>query len=321
MLSRRGFRRDAIPSGFRAGAAGTPKPPGRRGGRAGIESGAVEGFEAHRGHLWGVAYRILGTTVDADDAVQETWLRWRQVDVREVADERAYLTMVVSRICYDSLTSARSRRETYVGEWLPEPVVKELGPDERVAMDDSVSLALLAVMERLSPAERTSLVLHDVFAVPYEEISRILGRSVDAVRQLASRARGRVQDYAPRRTSDRSAHLKVVEAFAAAATTGDLPALVAVLDPEVVWRADGGGVVTVALVPVVGAMKVARLLLGMVERWYVGMSAEFLEVNGAPGVVVRGADGGVDSVMAFTVADGRVTEIDVVRNPQKLRQV
>ncbi|MFB4294276.1 RNA polymerase sigma factor SigJ [Nonomuraea sp. ATR24] len=281
----------------------------------------MEAFEEHRDHLWAVAYRILGTVADADDAVQETWLRWRQADRQAVSDARAYLTTAVSRVCYDLLTSARARRESYVGEWLPEPVVAELGPEDRVTLDDSVSLALLAVLERLSPAERTAFVLHDAFEVPFEEIGEILGRSPGAVRQLASRARARVQEYAPRGTADRAAHLKVVEAFAAAATSGDLPGLVAVLDPGVVWRADGGGVVTAAAVPVVGSDRVARMVLGMVERWFDGMTAEFLDVNGAPGVVIRDGDGVPDSVMAFVVSGGRVVQVDVVRNPVKLRNV
>ncbi|MEU4571584.1 RNA polymerase sigma factor SigJ [Nonomuraea sp. NPDC023979] len=281
----------------------------------------MEAFEEHRDHLWAVAYRILGTVADADDAVQETWLRWRQADRQAVSDARAYLTTAVSRVCYDLLTSARARRESYVGEWLPEPVVAELGPEDRVTLDDSVSLALLAVLERLSPAERTAFVLHDAFEVPFEEIGEILGRSPGAVRQLASQARARVQEYAPRGTADRAAHLKVVEAFAAAATSGDLPGLVAVLDPGVVWRADGGGVVTAAAVPVVGSDRVARMVLGMVERWFDGMTAEFLDVNGAPGVVIRDGDGVPDSVMAFVVSGGRVVQVDVVRNPAKLRNV
>ncbi|MGW0477950.1 RNA polymerase sigma factor SigJ [Nonomuraea sp. NPDC003214] len=281
----------------------------------------MEAFEEHRDHLWAVAYRILGTVADADDAVQETWLRWRQADRQAVSDARAYLTTTVSRVCYDLLTSARARRESYVGEWLPEPVVAELGPEDRVTLDDSVSIALLAVLERLSPAERTAFVLHDAFEVPFEEIGEILGRSPGAVRQLASRARARVQEYAPRGTADRAAHLKVVEAFAAAATSGDLPGLVAVLDPGVVWRADGGGVVTAAAVPVVGSDRVARMVLGMVERWFDGMTAEFRDVNGAPGVVIRDGDGVPDSVMAFVVSGGRVVQVDVVRNPAKLRNV
>ncbi|WP_225878681.1 RNA polymerase sigma factor SigJ [Spongiactinospora rosea] len=281
----------------------------------------MELFETHRRHLWGVAYRILGTVADADDAMQETWLRWERADQAAVEDVRAYLTTTVSRVCYDMLTSARAKRESYVGQWLPEPVVEELGPEDRATLDDSISLALLAVLERLTPAERTSFVLHDVFDVPFEEIADIVGRSTGAVRQLASRARVRVREYGPRRTPERSAHLKVVAAFAAAAASGDLPGLVAALDPDVVWTADGGGKVTAAFTPVTGADKVARLVLGMVERWYTNMSAEFREVNGAPGVLVVDAAGAVDSVLAFTVAEGRITRVDVVRNPDKLRHL
>lgn len=164
-------------------------------------------FERHRGHLWAVAYRILGTVSDADDAVQETWLRWRRSDHGSVTDQRGYLTTIVSRICYDLLASARARRETYVGEWLPEPVITDQdGPDDRVVMDESVSVALLAVMERLTPAERIAFVLHDVFAVPFDEIAAIVERTPDAVRQLASRARRRLREYAPRRSMDWAAH-------------------------------------------------------------------------------------------------------------------
>ncbi len=282
-----------------------------------------EGFEEHRGHLWSVAYRILGTVGDADDAVQEAWLRWRDSDHGSVADRRGYLTTIVSRICFDLLTSARSRRETYVGEWLPEPVLAQDGPEDRVIMDESVGMALLAVMERLTPAERTSFVLHDVFAVPFDEIAAIIGRTPEAVRQLASRARRRVNDYAPRRSADPSAHRKAVEAFIAAATSGDLPALVAVLDPDVVWRADGGGVVSAARLPVTGAEKVSRLVLGLVSRWYAGtgMSVQVRTVNGRAGLVLVEPSGAVNSVAAFTVADGRITEVDVVLNPDKLRHL
>lgn len=280
-------------------------------------------FEEHRGHLWSIAYRILGTVGDADDAVQEAWLRWRDTDHDSVADRRGYLTTVVSRICFDLLTSARSRREVYVGEWLPEPVLAQDGPEDRAIMDESIGMALLAVMERLTPAERTSLVLHDVFAVPFDEIAAIIGRTPEAVRQLASRARRRVNDYAPRRSADPSAHRKAVEAFIAAATSGDLPALVAVLDPDVVWRADGGGIVSAARVPVFGAERVSKLVISLISRWYTGtgMSMQVRTVNGRAGLVVLDAEGALDGVAAFTVADGRITEIDVVVNPDKLRHL
>ncbi|GAB2951566.1 RNA polymerase sigma-70 factor [Nonomuraea fastidiosa] len=294
---------------------------GRMGSGAGAGGRPAE-FEEHRDHLWGVAYRITGTKTDADDAVQEAWLRWRHADVAQVRDVRAYLTTTVSRICYDLLTSARVRREAYVGPWLPEPVVKELGPEDRVAMDDSVSMAMLAVLERLTAAERVAFVLHDVFGVPFGEIAEVLGRSDEAVRRLASRARARVREHGPRRTTDRSTHRKAVEAFAAAALNGDLSGLVAALDPDVVWRSDGGGAVSSALQPVAGADRVARLVHGLVSRWLEGMTVEFAEVNGGLGVVVRAADGTADTVAAFSVAeDGRVTEVDVVRNPAKLATV
>lgn len=281
-------------------------------------------FERHRGHLWAVAYRILGTVSDADDAVQETWLRWRRSDHGSVTDQRGYLTTIVSRICYDLLASARARRETYVGEWLPEPVITDQdGPDDRVVMDESVSVALLAVMERLTPAERIAFVLHDVFAVPFDEIAAIVERTPDAVRQLASRARRRLREYAPRRSMDWAAHRKAVEAFIAAATSGDLPALVAVLDPDVVWRADGGGVVPAVRVPIRGAERVSRLVLNLIARWcaMTGTSIQVRTVNGRPGMVLLEPSGAVNSVAAFTVADGRITEVDAILNPDKLRHL
>lgn len=281
-------------------------------------------FQEHRQHLWAVAYRITGTTSDADDVVQDAWLRWQGTDHDAVADPRAFLTTVVSRICYDVLTSARARRESYVGQWLPEPLLSgDPGPEARITMDESVSVAMLAVLERLSPAERTALVLHDVFAVPFGEIAGIVGRSAQAVRQAASRARRQVQEYGPRRSVDLPAHRKAVEAFAAAVETGDLPGLVAVLDPDVVWRADGGGVVTAARVPVSGSEKVSRLLIGLVEKFYVGrgLSARLELVNSEPGLVIREPSGAVNSVLAFSVHEGLITEVDIVLNPEKLRHL
>jgi RNA polymerase sigma-70 factor, ECF subfamily len=157
-------------------------------------------FERERKRLWGIAYRITGSVADAEDAVQETWLRWERLPDGEVEDPRSYLTTVISRLCYDQLGSARARRESYVGPWLPEPVVTESGPEDRVTLDESVGLAMLTVLERLTPAERTAFILHDVFAVPFKEIADVVGRTPDSVRQLASRARRRVRAEAPRRT-------------------------------------------------------------------------------------------------------------------------
>lgn len=277
----------------------------------------MSAFEEHRRYLWGVAYRILGTVTDADDAVQETWLRWSKVDEAQIKDVRAYLTTIVSRVSYDL---ARPGRESYVGEWLPEPVLDDAGPEARAELDESIGMAMLAVMERLSPAERTSFVLHDVFAVPYEEIAVIVGRSAGAVRQLAARARKRVHDYAPRRSNDREAHHQAVEAFSTAAVMGDLTALVAVLDPGIVWRSDGGGKVTAARWAVSGRDLVAKLVFGLVKGLKTTMTVRFCDVNGAPGIVVHDR-GEPDTVIAFTVSEGVITEIDIVRNPAKLRHV
>lgn len=284
----------------------------------------LEEFHECRGHVWGVAYRIMGTVSDADDAVQEAWLRWRRADRDEVTDARAFLTTVVSRICYDALGSARARRETYVGEWLPEPLLDHSGPtpEDRVTLDESVGMALLTVLERLTPAERTAFVLHDVFAVPFPEIAGIVGRTPDAVRQLASRARRRVHDQAPRRSVDRDEHQRAVDAFISAAVGGDMDALMAVLDPDVVWRADGGGIVTSARRPVLGGENVARLVLGLMRQVEPGtVRVEVRDVNGAPGLVYADAAGEHGGVLGFTVSEGRITEIDIVVNPEKLRHI
>ncbi|MFI0816661.1 RNA polymerase sigma factor SigJ [Streptomyces sp. NPDC021098] len=279
-------------------------------------------FEEQRGRLWAVAYRITGSVADADDAVQETWLRWQALPGDEVADPRAYLTTVVSRICYDLLGSARARREAYVGPWLPEPVVAGDGPEDRVTLDESVGFALLTVLERLTPAERTAFILHDVFSVPFPEIAEVVGRSPEAVRQLASRARKRVRAEAPRRSVDRGEHRRAVDAFLAAVMGGDLDGLLKVLDPEVVWRSDGGGKAVASRVPILGNEQVARFA----RRLARGLGREEMsilrrEVNGAPGLVFVDAAGERTVVFAFTVHDERITAIDVVVNPDKLRHL
>ncbi|BDM73030.1 RNA polymerase sigma factor [Streptomyces nigrescens] len=298
--------------------------------------GHLATFEAERGRLWGIAYRITGTVSDADDAVQEAWLRWQALPLDPPVDSpRGFLTTVVSRICYDLLGSARARRERYVGPWLPEPLVDGTGadqlpgsaygdaPEDRVTLDESVGMALLTVLERLTPAERTAFILHDVFAVPFPDVAEAVGRTPDAVRQLASRARRRVRAEAPRRTVDRAEHRRTVEAFLSAVIGGDLDALLAVLDPEVVWRSDGGGRVSAARRPVLGREKVARYALGLVargaERGPVRVALQ--QVNGATGLVFADAAGRQAGVFAFTVHDGRITEVDAVVNPEKLGHV
>ncbi|MFI0715590.1 RNA polymerase sigma factor SigJ [Streptomyces inhibens] len=297
--------------------------------------GRLAQFEEHRGRLWGIAYRIMGTVADADDAVQEAWLRWQALpDEPPVTSPRGFLTTVVSRICYDLLGSARARRERYVGPWLPEPLIGGAvgtlpvgpvepdgsGPEDRVTLDESVGMALLTVLERLTPAERTAFILHDVFAVPFPEIAEAVGRTPDSVRQLASRARKRVRAEAPRRTVDRAEHRRTVEAFLGAVMDGDFDALLSVLDPEVVWRSDGGGKVSAARRPVLGREKVARFVRGLVARGAEQQSLRvaMVDVNGATGLAFTDATGRQAGVFAFTVHEGRITEVDAVLNPDKL---
>ncbi|MFF2749567.1 RNA polymerase sigma factor SigJ [Kitasatospora sp. NPDC058048] len=301
-------------------ASGTPRTP--------------DAFEANRRYLGSVAYRLLGSFTDAEDVLQDAWLRWRAADRSAVADPRAFLTTVVTRLCYDQLGSARARREAYYGEWLPEPAVTyATGPDspaELAERGESVSLALLAVLEQLTPAERAAFVLHDVFAVGFEEIAASLERTPDAARQLASRARRRVRDGgraqdAARRTggTDRAEHRQAVEAFAAASTRGDILALMEVLDPDVVWHSDGGGIVRAGVRPIHGADRVARMVAGLVAKWFTPDTATTTAlVNGEPGLVwYERATGTVGGVLAFTVTDGRIAEAHVVVNPEKLARV
>ncbi|WP_414508192.1 RNA polymerase sigma factor SigJ [Streptomyces sp. NEAU-L66] len=302
----------------------------------GPAGGRLAQFEEQRGRLWAIAYRIMGTVTDADDAVQEAWLRWQALPGEQtVASPRGYLTTVVSRICYDLLGSARARRETYVGPWLPEPLLHGTGgplplggavpegpggPEDRVTLDESVGMALLTVLERLTPAERTAFILHDVFSVPFPEIAEAVGRTPDSVRQLASRARKRVRAEAPRRTVDRAEHRRTVEAFLSAVMGGDFEALLSVLDPEVIWRSDGGGKVSAARRPVLGREKVARFVQGLVTRGAQreGLRVALAEVNGATGLVFVDPAGEQSGVFAFTVHAGQITEVDAVTNPDKL---
>ncbi|WP_157420624.1 RNA polymerase sigma factor SigJ [Actinomadura kijaniata] len=279
-------------------------------------------FESNRPRLLRVAYTMTGSLVEAEDCVQEAWLRLRGLDdPGSVRDLAAWLTTTVSRLALDVLGSARARREEYVGTWLPEPLVEARShdPADRVTLDESVSMALLIVLERLSPAERTAFVLHDVFSVPFPEIAEVVGRSPAAVRQLASRARRQVENGRPRTPVTEAEQRELVEAFVAACQEGDLPGLVALLDPDVVVRGDGGGKVATLPNAVRGAERVARLMLA---RAQIEIPVDMLvcEVNGAPGLVVRNGDGEL-SVLAITMDAGLITAIDFVRNPDKLAKV
>jgi RNA polymerase sigma factor (sigma-70 family) len=277
-----------------------------------------------RRHLLSLAFRMLGTVAEAEDAVQETYVRWYRLDQAErdqVQVPRAWLTRVASRICLDMLGTARARRERYVGPWLPEPVptsaFTETGPDplDQVTLDDSVSTALLVVLEAMTPAERVAFVLHDVFAVPFPEIAQIVGRTPAACRQLAASARARVR-RAPARTVPRDEHDRVVRAFAAAHRSGDLQQLIAVLDPGVVLSSDGGGRVTAARNPVFGADRVARFLLGALRK---RPGVEVLAQDTSDGLgFVMWHQGRIIGVVTLEVLAGRISNVRVVLNPEKL---
>ncbi len=355
-------------------------------------------FEEHRRYLSAVAYRLLGSLADAEDAVQDAWLRWQGTDRSAVQEPRAFLTTVVTRICYDQLGSARARREAYFGEWLPEPSLASVegapSPEDVATLGESVSYAMLAVMEQLAPAERVAFVLHDVFGVGFGEIAEALGRTPESVRQLASRARRRVREGTsgtsmawadtdqetatqetgtqgsgtpgagrqgtgtqgsgtqgtgtsapagatvsggaeteaasgsraggrPWRRLDRAEHRKVVAAFAAASLHGDLPGLMAVLDPDVVWHSDGGGIVRAGSQPVRTAERVAKLVSGL-TRWLdpqSGLQLHEAAVNGGPGLVIIDKTGAAMGVIAFEVVDGLIVEAYAVVNPEKLGRV
>jgi RNA polymerase sigma-70 factor (ECF subfamily) len=297
-------------------------------------SGLAEEFERLRPELTHFSYTMIGSLSEAEDIVQEAWLRLERTLARgeAIRDLKAWLTRVVARLSLDAYRVAqRRRRETYIGEWLPEPLVKEaafseqgwsVDPADRVTLDDSVTMALLVVLETLSPAERAAFVMHDVFGMPFAELAELLGRSEQSVRQLASRARRRVEEGTPRFPVTPQQHQSVVAAFATAAGNGDIEGLLEVLDPEVVFRSDGGGHVAATGKPLQGADRVARALLALDRaRRRAGRSLRGAPVwvNGSLGLVL---DDEISlSVYSFTLDQGRITAIDVVRNPEKLSDV
>jgi RNA polymerase sigma factor (sigma-70 family) len=279
----------------------------------------AEEFERHRAHLRGVGYRMLGSVAEADDAVQEAWLRLDRSDPGGSDDLRGWLTVVVGRICLDILRRRKSRREELAGSWLPEPILRapdDSDPERDSVMADSVGLALLVVLESLTPAERLSFVLHDVFGVPFEEIAPVVERSPAAARQLASRARRRVRAEAPQPDADLAVQRRAVDAFLAASREGDFEGLLRVLDPDVVLRVDGGPNPPRAFAqpPLVGAENVARQ--AMLFR---SGAADFepVIVNGTAGLLVRFPARSL--LGAFTVVDGRIAEIYLIADPEKLR--
>jgi RNA polymerase sigma-70 factor (ECF subfamily) len=280
----------------------------------------AERFEQNRRHLQAVGYRMLGSLSEADDAVQEAWLRLSRADTSGVENLDGWLTTVVARLCLDKLRSRTSRREEPLAARVPDPIVTREGgsdPEYEALLADSVGLALQVVLDMLAPAERLAFVLHDMFAVPFDEIADIMERSPSAVRQLASRARRRVQGAAAVPDRDVTQQRVVVDAFFAAARDGDFEALVAVLDPDVVLRSDGGALRPGASVVLHGAAEVASQAL-MFARLSPFVRPAL--VNGAAGVVVA-PSGRPVSIMGFTVRDGKIVEIDAVADPERLREL
>jgi RNA polymerase sigma-70 factor (ECF subfamily) len=290
-------------------------------------------FERERAHLVAVAYRMLGSRTEAEDAVQDAWLRYAGADHGAIRDTRAWLTTATARICLDVLRSARVSRAAYPGPWLPEPIVTTLpdpaapDPAARAERAAEVGMAMLVVLERLTPEQRVAFVLHDAFAVPFEEIAAVLSTTAAAARKLASRARRAVAEGAPARRADLAEQRRALDAFLQAAQSGDVAALAAVLAPDVVTLGDGGGLVSAARNPVVGADRVARFYAGLYNRARGEIRALRLHpalVNGDAGVVVRGMypDGRpVLAVLTVTVVDGLITAVYGQLNPEKLTSV
>ncbi|MET9593492.1 RNA polymerase sigma-70 factor [Streptomyces sp. NPDC006516] len=297
-----------------SGPAHAENPSGRPD-EAGRTDPATETFVTHRNLLFTVAYEMLGSAADAEDVLQETWLRWAGVDLDAVRDRRAYLVRITTRQALTRLRTLGRRKESYVGTWLPEPLLTAPDVAEDVELADSVSMAMMLVMETLAPSERAVFVLREVFGLDYEEIAEAVDKSPAAVRQIAHRARVHVAARRPRGVVSPDETREALDAFRGAVETGDLQTLLDILAPDVVLLGDGGGVKQAVLRPIVGADKVARLLVAGLGKS--GPTLRPAHVNAAPALVVR-LGGELDTVMAVRIDDGLITGLYAVRNPQKL---
>ena len=294
--------------------------PEDRGGsmsRDGRPDPATEAFLAHRNLLFTVAYEMLGSAADAEDVLQETWLRWAGVDLGTVRDQRAYLVRITTRQALRRLRTLGRRKESYVGSWLPEPLLTALDVAEDAELANSVSMAMLLVLETLTPTERAVFVLREVFDVAYDEIAEAVGKSPAAVRQIAHRARAHVAARRPRGVVSAAETRDALEAFQRATETGDLQRLLDLLAPDVVFLGDGGGVKQAVPRPIVGADRVARLLAAGLGRIPAAASLQPAQVNGYPALILR-LNGEINTVVAVRIDDGLVTGLYAVRNPEKL---
>ena len=277
-------------------------------------------FVIHRNLLFTVAYEILGSAADAEDVLQESWLRWADVDQEQVREPRAYLVRIVTRQALNQLRSVARRREEYVGEWLPEPLLTSPDVAEDVELAESVSIAMLTVLETLGPTERAVFVLREVFDVPFDEIAEAVGKTPAAVRQIAHRARDHVAARRPRIRVERDEQERVIERFLAAFNTGDLQGLMDVMAPDVVLVADGGGVVTAAVRPIVGVEKLGAFFAAGLAAVGPGLVGSPMWLNGAPGARVE-VNGSLVGAISLTVENGRVTRIHSIVNPEKLARL
>ncbi|GAA4985317.1 RNA polymerase sigma-70 factor [Actinopolymorpha pittospori] len=285
--------------------------------RSGADQDPTAAFDAERDLLFGVAYRVLGRAADAEDVVQDAWLRWREVDHAEVLDTRAYLIRVVTRLAVDRLRSAQHRRETYVGPWLPEPILTTPDIADDVALADSVSFAMLVVLETLSPLERAVFVLREAFGFSYAEIGEVIGRAEDAVRQLARRARQHVEARRPRFDADQTTQRDATQRFLAACGSGDVEGLMRLLAPDVALHSDGGGVQKAPRRLILGADKVARFLASIAQQPPPEARAYLATVNGQVALVVT-SHGEPNTVIALDVSGTTITRIHLLANPEKL---
>jgi RNA polymerase sigma-70 factor (ECF subfamily) len=285
---------------------------------------AVVTFELHRRRLTGLAYRMLGTLSEAEDIVQEAYLRWHTAERGRVDNPRAYLSRAVARLCLDHLKSARVRRETYVGPWLPEPIVDEtaLAPDTASELADDLSLALMMALERLSPLERAAFLLHDVFEMEFGDIAKVLERSESACRQLAARGRSHVHDARPRFRVPQDEVARIADAFQRAVVSGDATQFAEVLAADAILYSDGGGKRAAALNPIYGRDKIVRFFEGVTRGGGLMPTAvQQVRVNGLPGFVTVDRDGNIDTVVTIDIRDGQIAAIYAVRNPDKLAHV
>lgn len=284
----------------------------------------LRAFQLHRDLLFSIAYRMLASATDAEDVLQETFIRWQQSSQTEVKSPRAFLVTIVSRLCIQQLESARVKREEYVGQWLPEPIFtgERSDPSESFRMDESLSMAFLLLLEKLTPAERAAFLLHEVFDYDYPEVAKILDKSEINCRQLMRRARQRITEGRPRFEASPENHKKLLEEFLAASTSGDLSGLVTLLSNDVVLYTDGGGRASAALNPIYGRDHVVRFLAGATKKAVpANVTTAFEEINGQPSLVYRTPSGSAGCVVSFDVAGSLIQNIYVVTNPEKLARL